>query len=237
MAVAERAITEEERQRFEEALATAKKIAKINWIDGPLLVLANVTTFSAFVTFLAFFAVFLISFLFNALWTFLAIILVLVFGVTTAIGFGYAIAETAQDQKTSRAWVRNLSADIEAGVVCEESVELSEVKRFRESEHGTKLYLIRTTDGRVRSMDCHSGKGEYMDRYVKALGPQLRRHAVFRWGPRSKMSFHEFSGDKLRLPRFRDLRHPENWPRDESWVDIDWENAETLLSGAPNTSK
>lgn len=61
----------------------------------------------------------------------------------------YALLST---EKWLKAWKDprpNLKADLENGEVLEENLNISEIKRFQEPEHGGLIYFLRISDNRI----------------------------------------------------------------------------------------
>lgn len=140
---------------------------------------------------------------------------------------GFTRAVVAQERH-----IGALRADLTRGVVLEESFTLSEVKRYKDPEHGVKFYALHLTDGRIRALVDAAGTGLAEARSARALGPRLAANATMTTYPASGECRYSFAGAPLKLPKFRELTAaPETWPAEDSWLDISWDQLDQRLSG------
>lgn len=140
---------------------------------------------------------------------------------------GYTRAVAAQKRH-----IDALMADLSHGVVLEDSFNLSKVKRYKDPEHGVKLYALHLTDGRIRALVDAAGTDLAEARSTKALGPRIAANVTMTTYPASGECRYSFAGAPLRLPKFRELTAaPETWPAEDSWLDISWDELDQRLSG------
>lgn len=165
----------------------------------------------------------------HAMTPFVAIPVALAAGllVFLKIRAGFTRAVVAQERQ-----IGALRADLTRGVVLEESFTLSEVKRYKDPEHGVKFYALHLTDGRIRALVDAAGTGLAEARSARALGPRLAANATMTTYPASGECRYSFAGAPLKLPKFRELTAaPETWPAEDSWLDISWDQLDQRLSG------
>ncbi len=131
-----------------------------------------------------------------------------------------------------------LEADLADGCVVEERIHFVTARRFQEPEHGGLIYFLRTAEGPVMVFFDH----ESQDLGVRGEDP-LKSHfearselAVVR-APRARHVIHkQFSGELLDAgpPAVLTL-DPAQWPEDEEFCPIPWEELDARLA-APRTA-
>jgi hypothetical protein len=121
-----------------------------------------------------------------------------------------------------------LETDLALGLVRDEVSCVTAVKLLREPEHGMIIFFLQLSNGRCfvlydyRSVDTENeNDGESRP----TLAPGENFHLVT--FPISKERSWSFSGSPLPLPDVLPLElGPEDWPDDEGWCRVKWENIE-----------
>lgn len=137
-------------------------------------------------------------------------------------------------------WVRSwedarpkLREDLENGEVQEESLTISEVKRFQEPEHGGLIYFLRISDNRVLVLYDHESQDlgvDDKDPFSSSFKP-LTNLKIIRAPATSYFIKTEFSGGHIDIPETFDISvSPKHWPEPDSWCEIPWDKLESNLS-------
>ncbi len=110
---------------------------------------------------------------------------------------------------------RQMKADIDAGMIEEETVQLSHVIRLLEAEHFTELLVLQTEDGRLRAL-LDDTTPNINGRSAKSSKLQLARTMRVLRFPLSGRETTYFDGEVLRRPKPR-ITDPTGWPADDRW--------------------
>lgn len=114
---------------------------------------------------------------------------------------------------------RALRADLDAGMVTVEDLDVTGIKLLREPEHGGLIHLLRLSNRKVLALYDIEAAG------APALVPAER--LGLRSFSNSKRRRWAFSGAPLVLPEPIELAvGPEAWPEDEAWCRVRWEEVE-----------
>ena len=128
--------------------------------------------------------------------------------------------------------LRGIDADLSANEVEEERFSIQEVICLLEQEHLMRIYLLKTTDGRIRvrydydSADT-SGTGKSRRTNLK-IWKDVRMVSF----PHSKQVMYHEGDIVVRKPKATDLAlAPKHWPEDETWLDMEWDEVRPYYSG------
>jgi hypothetical protein len=139
-------------------------------------------------------------------------------------------AAWARRARSARARIRE---DLAGGRVLDESFEFDAAKRFQEPEHGGMFYCLRTRDRRVfvvfdqESQDLGVAGKDPLD---SAFRPRERLRLVRTPGLRTVI-VRESSGLILDAgPPLELTLPPGEWPEDEEFHDVPWDELEDRLS-------
>lgn len=221
-----RKMTSDERSKLEEisGLVTLKK----KWLQGAenTLVLWSATLLAIFM--LGGLVVFLIEKIFDINVLFSSEITV--WGLSILIiGSGvYAII-------SSYNWIKNwgdfkplIIEDLKHSNIFQETLEITEIKKFQEIEHGGIIYFLHNKDGRVFVLQ-HSDYHINPDDRIPFI---IKRKLKIAYAPKSNfMLSTDFSGEIIDSEKLFKLTVPPNkWPEEHTWCNIRWDDLEKTLS-------
>lgn len=152
----------------------------------------------------------------------------IVIGIALASGLLAAIL-SYREIRNPPAGVRAMQADLVADTVHEEPLEVREVKRFQEPEHGGLLYFLKLADGRVYVLFDHESQdlgAQGQDPLKSSFAPKSLL-TVARL-PQSEIALSsDFSGEALALsaPKVLELE-PDVWPQPDAFCAVPWEQLE-----------
>ena len=128
--------------------------------------------------------------------------------------------------------LRGIDADLSANDVEEARFSIEEVICLLEQEHLMRIYLLKTTDGRIRvrydydSVDTN-GTGKSRRTNFK-IWKDVRMISF----PHSKQVMYHEGVIAIRKPKATDLAlEPKHWPEDETWLDMEWGEVKPYYSG------
>jgi len=156
-----------------------------------------------------------------------------VVGIGGVICGVFAIGSSIKWIRGWRDYRPELKADIANSVVETENINIKEVKRFQEHEHCGLIYFLRTDSDKVYVLYDHESVDLYMDDkdpLSSSFKPRETLHIVR--APNSRFTINQkFEGREVPLPEPLVLSAPpENWPEQDSWTDIPWQELENRLS-------
>lgn len=125
-----------------------------------------------------------------------------------------------------------LLADLKAGRVVEEDYEFTAAMRMQEQEHGGLFYFLRSTDGAVLVLFDYESQDigvQGDDPLTNSFKPRTRLTMVR--APETRLVIDKtFSGDSLDAGDPLDLlASPNDWPEDDEFCDIPWDNLEATF--------
>lgn len=136
-------------------------------------------------------------------------------------------------------WVREwedfrplLKTDLAKGEVYDENYHIVEAKRFQEPEHGGLIYFLHTVDNRVLVLYDHESQElslNEQDPFSSSFQPCSVLNIVR--APKTNFFIKQkFSGSVINVgDTFELLVPPEQWPEQDSWCDIPWDDLEQKL--------
>lgn len=115
-----------------------------------------------------------------------------------------------------QARLANLRADLQNGVVVEETLTVTGIERLREPEHGMVLVFLRMSQGKAFVLHDETGALALREAFHLVTFPVSARRS---W---------RFSGAPLPLPPVQEMQAPrERWPEDESRCGVRWEKIDS----------
>lgn len=154
-------------------------------------------------------------------------------GVGAAICAAYSIVSSV---KWVKAWVDDrplLKEDLRNNKVLEEALEIVDIKRFQEPEHGGLIYFLRISDDRILVLYDEESQQlgvEDRDPFSSSFVP-LHRLRIVRAPATQFLLSREFSGAPIAISKTPYLNiPPDKWPESDSWCDIPWRELESKLS-------
>ena len=131
-------------------------------------------------------------------------------------------------RRTRDALRQAITADQQAGRVDVADHAVTGIKLLQEPEHLGYIFLLHLETGKTLVLYDHDSIGSEQD--LPGGGkPTLvvRERISLRTFPVSKRKRWSFEGDPVPIPAPIELvLGPENWPEDESWCRVKWENIE-----------
>jgi len=125
-----------------------------------------------------------------------------------------------------------LEADLAKGEVSDENYHIVDVKRFQEPEHGGLIYFLLMDNNRVLVLYDHQSVELSLnedDPFSSSFQPCYELNIV-----RAPMTNYfitqKFSGEVINIEKTFELLAPlDQWPEQESWCDIPWNELEKRL--------
>lgn len=156
------------------------------------------------------------------------------FGVMIIFGsfFAYMLwVVVGRDYMHRKSYLERHSRELQHNRVEETVATVEDVKCFQEPEHLMKIYLLRLSDGRIRvRYDYQSADVEGRGKSPRTNFPISKEMNIVHFTILGKFRY-EFGPTKIRKPRAKELsRPPEEWPEDETWLEISWNEADEILS-------
>lgn len=151
----------------------------------------------------------------------------LIFGISTIYFMWFVV----RDYRHRKQDLERLELELDHNEIEESTASVEAVKCFQEPEHLMKIYLLRLSDGRIRV------RYDYDSADVDGLGKSPRTN--FRISREMTMIHfkildefrYNFGPTKIRKPVAKELNVPPvDWPEDETWLDISWDDIDQLLS-------
>lgn len=228
-----RQITEQERAQLEK-LQEARK--KLNWKEHFWLHVAALTVAPALYSALALFLLAILAPLAGfptakGAWRNDPVTHYGAIAVVVAIWFCFVVGQvrwSVRVEKSRRQRQAKLETDLDRGVVRDEVFFVIGVKLLREPEHGMILFILRLSNGKCFVLYDHQTadtENVHNGQSPPTLAPGEMFHLLT--FPVSKERIWSFSGPELPLPVVMPLEpEPEDWPEDQSWCRVKWENIE-----------
>ena len=121
-----------------------------------------------------------------------------------------------------------IDEDLANGAVMEDSFIVEDAICLIEQEHLMRIYLLKTTDGRIRvryDYDSADVDGRGKSRRTKfAIAKEVRLVSF----PLSKQSLYHDGPTRMRKPRASDLMlGPKYWPEHETWLEMEWSDVKS----------
>ncbi len=156
------------------------------------------------------------------------------YGVLLIFGslFAYMTWEVVmRDFLRTRNHLDRLSHELRRNRIEETTATVEAVKCFQEPEHLMKIYLLLLSDGRIRvRYDYDSADVEGRGKSPRTNFPISRELRIVHFTILDEFRY-EFGPTKIRKPRAKELRRPpKDWPEDETWLDISWNEADQIFS-------
>ena len=127
----------------------------------------------------------------------------------------------------------NYQQDLADNVVDASTHQITDVKLFREPEHGGLMFFLRTDADKtlflfdVESQDMALETGD--DTPPPMITP--KRTLTLTFFPNTHLTYEGFEGAPLPLPDILDMTaDPADWPEDRSWIDTPWDKLEKTFS-------
>ena len=147
----------------------------------------------------------------------------------TAVGaLAYGVWYRARVRTDGQTLLDQIQAELDHNEVEEEVVTVDAVKCFQEPEHFGLIYLLRLTDGRIWVRYDYDSFG------YEEYGESIQTDFVI---PDSFSMVHfkfvdairyEFGQVQMPKPTPKPINlGPEDWPEDETWLDIPWGEIDT----------
>ena len=144
----------------------------------------------------------------------------------------YAVYSTAQWMKSWPDHRQPLRDDLIAGIITEEQLAIVEAKLLQEPEHGGLIYCLRSGDGRVYSLlDRESLDLGMADEAPEGSSFEPQSVVTIVKAPLSQFTINvSFSGDEIDvLGPFELTASPKEWPEDQEFCSIPWDQLEKEL--------
>jgi hypothetical protein len=228
-----REMTETERKQLEKLLEAR---SKVNWKEHFWLFVASLTVIPAIYSALALFLLAVIARIFgfptgNGAWRDHPVIYYGAVWVVVTIWIGSVVADvrwSVRSERDRRLRKSKLETDLTGGVVRDETFSVTGIKLLREPEHSMILFFLLLSNGRcfvLYDYESVDTDNEHDGQSRPTLVPGENFHLLT--FPVSKERSWSFSRLGLPLPAVLPLElGPEDWPEDESWCRVKWENIE-----------
>lgn len=143
----------------------------------------------------------------------------------------YIVWVLMRDYPLRKQCLELLERELDHNEVQEFTASVEAVKCFQEPEHLMKIYLLRLSDGRIRvRYDYESADVDGRGKSPQTNFPISREMKMVHFKILNEFRY-DFGPTKIRKPIAKELTiRPADWPEDETWLNISWENADQIFS-------
>lgn len=151
----------------------------------------------------------------------------MIFGLVTI----YVVSFLVKDYRHRKQCLERLELELQHNEIEESTASVEAVKCLQEPEHLMKIYLLRLSDGRIRvRYDYDSADVQGVGKSPRSNFPISREMTMVHFKILDEFRY-DFGPTKIRKPRAKELTlRPADWPEDETWLDISWDDADQIFS-------